>query len=82
MEEKDELREELGSSTAKVKNVDMTEFYKVPFQKVTDLIRSRRVYLNQGVAFIPQTDLVSLFVSCFRKNLVDGMPVSFLYYVN
>ncbi|XP_033318780.1 DNA primase large subunit-like [Bombus bifarius] len=73
-EEKDELREELGSSTAKVKNVDMTEFYKVPFQKVTDLIRSRRVYLNQGIAFIPQTDLVSLFVSCFRKNLVDGMP--------
>ena len=60
----------------------MTEFYKVPFRKVTDLIRSRRVYLNQGIAFIPQADLISLFASYFKKNLYDGMPVRFFYCTN
>ncbi|KAF3430233.1 hypothetical protein E2986_05477 [Frieseomelitta varia] len=75
-EEKDKFREELhlSTSSARVKNIDVTEFYKVPFHKVTDLIRSRRVYLNQGIAFIPQADLVSLFASYFKKNLYDGMP--------
>lgn len=58
----------------------MTEFYKVSFYRVSDLIRSRRVYLSQGIAYIPQIDLVSLFLSYFRKNLLDGMPVS-LYYI-
>lgn len=57
----------------------MTEFYKVSFYRVSDLIRSRRVYLSQGIAYIPQIDLVSLFLSYFRKNLLDGMPVSFYF---
>lgn len=76
-EEKDEIREELHSSTSKVSNVDLAEFYKVPFQKVADLIRLRKVYLSQGMAYIPNTDLVSLFVSYFRQNLVEGLEVSF-----
>lgn len=54
----------------------------MPFNRVTDLIRSRRVYLREGIAFIPQADLVSLFVSYFRKQLLDGMPVSVPYYIS
>ncbi|XP_031835959.1 DNA primase large subunit [Nomia melanderi] len=81
-EEKDELREELHSSTSKVSNIDTSEFYKVPFQKVIDLIRSRRVYVANGIAYIPQIDLVSLFVSYFRKSLIDGMEYAKNYLVN
>ncbi|CAK9819568.1 DNA primase large subunit [Anthophora quadrimaculata] len=72
-EEKDRIKEELYSSTSKVLNIDITEFYKVPFRRVTDLIRSRRVYVSQGIAYVPHTDLVSVFVSHFRKNMHDGM---------
>lgn len=77
-EEKDEIREELRLSTSSIKvlNIDMTEFYKVSFYRVSDLIRSRRVYLSQGIAYIPQIDLVSLFLSYIRKNLLDGMPAA------
>lgn len=49
----------------------------MPFQKVIDLVRSRKVYVTKGVAYVPQTDLISLFVSYFRKNLLEGMDVSF-----
>ncbi|KOC66508.1 DNA primase large subunit [Habropoda laboriosa] len=72
-EEKDELKEELHSSTSKITNVDIVEFYKVPFRKVTDLIKSRKVYISQGIAYVPHTDLVSVFVSHFRKNMQNGM---------
>ncbi|XP_076648228.1 DNA primase large subunit [Halictus rubicundus] len=81
-EEKDEIREALHSSTAKITSIDTSEFYKVPFQRVTDLIRSRRVYLTNGMAYIPQTDLVSLFVSYFRKILMDGMEYAKNYVSN
>ncbi|XP_017875247.1 DNA primase large subunit-like [Ceratina calcarata] len=72
-EEKDELREELSTSTAKITNIDTTDFYKVPFQKVTDLIRGRKVYLSKGIAYIPHIELISLFTSYFRKILIDDM---------
>ncbi|XP_076624731.1 DNA primase large subunit [Colletes latitarsis] len=72
-EEKDKIREELLSSNSKFSNINLTEFYTVAFQKVTDLVRLRKVYLAQGMAYIPQESLVSLFVSYFKKQLVDGM---------
>lgn len=82
-EEKDEIREELRSSTFKVSNIDAMEFYKVPFQKVTDLIKSRRVYVSGGIAYIPQSDLMSLFVTYFRKNICDiGIPVSSIFFTD
>ncbi|XP_078033290.1 DNA primase large subunit isoform X2 [Augochlora pura] len=81
-EEKEAIREELSSSTAKISNVDTSEFYKVPFQKVTDLVRSRRVYLANGMAYIPQAGLVSLFVSYFRSILLKGMEYAKIYISN
>lgn len=74
--EKNEIREELRSSTSRNVNVDTVEFYKVPFQKVADLVRLRRVYLSKGTAFIPQADLISVFVTYFRSILLDSMPDS------
>ncbi|CAL7943762.1 unnamed protein product [Xylocopa violacea] len=73
-EEKEKMREELHVSTAKITNIDTTDFYQVPFQKVTDLVRLRKVYVSEGIAYVPQADLVSLFVSYFRKHLNEAMP--------
>ncbi|XP_015589033.1 DNA primase large subunit-like [Cephus cinctus] len=67
--EKDELRDLLHISTLSVNNIDTTDFYKLPFQNVIDLIRSRKVYLNKGMAYIPQKELVSIFVTYFKRHL-------------
>ncbi|XP_043288317.1 DNA primase large subunit-like [Venturia canescens] len=68
-EEKESLRDNLFHSTARVSAVEHTEFYKVPFEKVPDLIRTRKVYLHKGYAYIPLSELVSLFVSEFKATL-------------
>lgn len=72
-EEKAELREELSTSTVRISNIDTTDFYKVRFQKVTDLVRGRKVYLSKGIAYIPHIELISLFTSYYRKILTDDM---------
>ncbi|KAG7189220.1 hypothetical protein KM043_008783 [Ampulex compressa] len=81
-DEKEEIREELYASTSKVTNIDTADFYKVPFHKVLDLVKSRRIYLKEGMAFIPQADLISLFVSYFKKNLVAGLESAKEYLSN
>ncbi|KZC07086.1 PREDICTED: DNA primase large subunit-like [Dufourea novaeangliae] len=81
-EERHEIREELYSSTPKLVNIELSEFYKVPFRKVTDLVRSRRVYITEGMAYIAQADLVSLFVSHFRANLHDSLEYTKNYVSN
>ncbi|CAH8869455.1 unnamed protein product [Trichobilharzia szidati] len=46
-----------------------TAFYKVHFTEVPELVRSRRVFIQGGYAFVPDPDLVSLVVSSFRTCL-------------
>lgn len=73
--EKSEIEEKLISSTNKVMNVNVVEFYKVAFKTVLDLVRTRKVYIHKGIAYIPHTELTSLFVSHFRNALMQGLEV-------
>ncbi|EZA50490.1 hypothetical protein DMN91_009628 [Ooceraea biroi] len=81
-EEKEELKEELSLSSGKVANIDIADIYKVPFEKVIDLVRARRVYLKAGMAYITHMDLSSVFVSHFRDNLVRGLESARVLYDN
>ncbi|XP_043497608.1 DNA primase large subunit-like [Polistes fuscatus] len=72
-EEKEKIREELQMSTFKITNIDTVDFYKVPFQKVIDLVRTRKVYLEDGMAYVPRNDLISLCISYFRQKLITGI---------
>lgn len=74
-DEKLELKEELSLSSGKVTNIDITDIYKVPFKKVIDLVKGRKVYLKAGMAYIIHTDLSSVFVSYFKENLIAGLEV-------
>jgi len=74
-DEKLELKEELSLSSGKVTNIDITDIYKVPFEKVIDLVKGRKVYLKAGMAYVTHMDLSSVFVSYFRENLVAGLEV-------
>lgn len=78
-DEKLEIKEELSLSCGKVTNVDVTDIYKVPFEKVIDLVKGRKVYLKAGMAYITHMDLSSVFVSCLRENLVTGLEVCVLF---
>ncbi|XP_028050252.1 DNA primase large subunit [Monomorium pharaonis] len=81
-DEKLDLKEELSWSCGKVTNIDITDIYKVPFEKVIDLVKGRKVYLKAGMAYITHMDLSSVFVSYFRKNLVTGLENAKIQYNN
>jgi DNA primase large subunit len=76
--EKSQLREGLFESSFMrlMTNVDTCEFYRVPFTDVLDLVRSRKVYLSCGYAYVPSTDLISILLTVFRTNLAHGMAVT------
>lgn len=80
-DEKLEIKEELSLSCGKVTNVDVTDIYKVSFDKVIDLVRGRKAYLKAGMAYITHMDLSSVFVSYLRENLITGLEVC-VYFLN
>lgn len=75
-DEKLELKEELSSSSGKVMNIDISDIYKVRFEKVVDLVRGRRIYLKAGIAYIAHMDIISVFISHFKEILLAGLQVS------
>ncbi|XP_012053963.1 PREDICTED: LOW QUALITY PROTEIN: DNA primase large subunit-like [Atta cephalotes] len=81
-DEKFEMKEELSLSCGKVTNIDIADIYKVPFEKVCDLIRGRKVYLKAGMAYITHMDLSSVFVSYLKENLVTGLESAKILYDN
>jgi DNA primase large subunit len=52
------------------------DFYELPFDEVVDLISERKVYVHRGVAYVPQSEFVSVFVTHFRSNLALELNVS------
>jgi DNA primase large subunit len=54
---------------------DDSDYYKVPFEEATELIQSRKVWVHQGVAYIPRTDLVTIVVAKFRAALSRQLAV-------
>ncbi|PSN58438.1 DNA primase large subunit [Blattella germanica] len=78
LDEKMNLREKLCESSFMVSSagVENYEFYRVPFTEVKDLVRSRKVYLSGGFAYVPSTDLLSILSSVFRTNLSHGIAMA------
>lgn len=55
-----------------------TDILKVPFQDALDLVRTRKVYLKAGYAYIPHQDIVTIVLNDFRTRLSKALAVSFL----
>lgn len=77
-DEKESIKNELMESTAGLSSAsaDMVDFYKVPFLQVCSLVRSRRVYLQKGFAYIPSSELVVCILTTFRAHLSEALAVS------
>jgi len=48
-------------------------FFKVPFTEALELVRSRKVFLKRGLAYVPDTELVTLIASVYRTNLSKAL---------
>lgn len=49
---------------------------QVPFQDALDLVRTRKVYLKGGYAYIPHQDIVTIVLNDFRTRLSKALAVS------
>ncbi|KAA0717910.1 DNA primase large subunit [Triplophysa tibetana] len=77
-EEKTILKDKLINSTYGLSGitVEANEFYKVPFQDALDLVRSRKVYLLAGNAFIPHQEIVTIVLNDFRTRLSKALAMT------
>ncbi|KAM4599238.1 DNA primase large subunit isoform 1-T1 [Fundulus diaphanus] len=76
-EEKEQLKDELLNSSHSVSGVSLeSDFYKVPFQDALDLVRTRKVYLREGYAYIPQSEIVAIVLNDFRTRLSKALALT------
>lgn len=51
-------------------------FYKVPFEEVPELVSGRRVFLQNGYAFVPMNQLAAIVVGQFRSRLSKALVLT------
>jgi len=73
-EEKNALSEQLMSAS-QLKSLDDESFVKVDWDRVTDLVEQRRVFLKGGKAYVPLSMQMSLLMTEFTSRLERGMDV-------
>ncbi|MEQ2228050.1 DNA primase large subunit [Ilyodon furcidens] len=78
VEEKNHLKEKLLNSSHGISGVILVEqdIYKVPFQDALDLVRTRKVYLKEGYAYIPHNDIVTIVLNDFRTRLSKALALT------
>lgn len=64
-----------AASNGFVKANGTVEYYRVNWSDVIDLVRTRRVYLEKGEAFITSDELISVLGAAFRSNLAQNLVV-------
>ena len=55
---------------------DVIDFYKVPFRRVLDLVKNRKVLLEKGQAYVSSNDLGNLIASKLRQEVSHSLAVS------
>ena len=55
---------------------DGERYYKVPFEEVPGLVRSRRVYVKGGWAYVPMVKLLDVVAAHFRSRLNKSLAVA------
>ncbi|XP_034538416.1 DNA primase large subunit [Notolabrus celidotus] len=78
VEEKKTLVDKLVNSSYAVSGITVVDqdFYKVPFQDALDLVRTRKVYLKGGYAYIPHQDIVTIVLNDFRTRLSKALALT------
>ncbi|XP_002746723.1 DNA primase large subunit [Callithrix jacchus] len=71
------LREKdiIASSNLNVK-LEQESIYKIPFADALDLFRGRKVYLEDGFAYVPPKDIVAIILNEFRAKLSKALALT------
>lgn len=51
-------------------------FYKVPFEEVPELVRTRKVFLRGGAAYVPVEQLSVLVTGAYRAGLSRALTLT------
>jgi DNA primase large subunit len=71
----DGLREKLIAATGRTKGEDREGWFKVDWERVPELVESRRVFLRMGMAYVPVREQMSLVVAEFTRRLEEALEV-------
>jgi DNA primase large subunit len=74
-EEKDSLTNQLLAATG-AKKLEKEGYFKVDWERVTDLVEKRQVLLKAGKAYVPASLQVSLVVAEFTARLDKALEVA------
>ena len=74
-EEKRGLAVELVAATPGLRRVDEESWFKVDFERVPELVESRRVLLRRGRAYVPVREQLSMILAEFTARLDRGLVV-------
>ncbi|XP_075779788.1 DNA primase large subunit isoform X1 [Pelodiscus sinensis] len=77
-EVKEKLSVQLLNSTPGLSGAKVEElvFYKVPLPDAMDLFRVRRVYLLNGIAYVPHTDIIAIVLNNYRIKLSKALALT------
>ncbi|XP_023480075.2 DNA primase large subunit isoform X2 [Equus przewalskii] len=78
-EEEKNLREQeiIASSTSLGgPKLELEYVYKIPFADALDLFRGRKVYLENGFAYVPLKDIVAIILNEFRAKLSKALALT------
>ncbi|KAJ9643416.1 DNA primase subunit pri2 [Coniosporium tulheliwenetii] len=79
-EEVQELGADLRAATGYAKKGEDEGWFKVDWEKVPELVESRRVLLKRGKAYVPVREQQSLVVAEFGRRLDAALEVSWFFY--
>lgn len=74
-DEKRELSTELAAVSSGLKKGEEDGWFKVDWEKVPELVESRRVFLKRGKAYVPTREQMSMVMSEFSKRLEQALEV-------
>eukprot|EP00047_Mylnosiga_fluctuans_P006135 m.245055 g.245055 ORF g.245055 m.245055 type:complete len:521 (-) comp14592_c0_seq1:83-1645(-) len=76
MEEKMAHKQALSALGRLGADIESTDYYKVPFEDALELVRSRRTFLSEGVAYVAREDMFSITVGVFRSRLSSHLTTT------
>ncbi|KAI9755381.1 MAG: hypothetical protein M4579_004310 [Chaenotheca gracillima] len=74
--EKRELAESLLASTPGVRRLEEESWFKLDWERVPELVESRRVFLRRGKAYVPVREQQSMVLGEFVARLEKGLELT------
>jgi len=74
-DERRELAAELLAATPGMKKADDEGWFKVDWEKVSELVEARKVFVRRGKAYVPAREQMSMVVSEFSRRLDLALEV-------